>query len=391
MTAIDWAAVEAQLAPVIAPAELATTPQDAQWHAEGDVWTHTRMALEALVEDPAYLALDARDRDVVFAAVLLHDVGKPRCTRIEPDGRITSRGHSAAGEVLVRAGLWRAGVPFARREHICALVRAHQVPFFGVDLPPGDATRRAVRLSLATRNDWLATVAAADARGRRTADPRDRERIIDNCALWCELAAEAGCLDRARPFPDAHTRHVYLDDASGTRAPDVPAYDDTVAEAVLLSGLPASGKSTWIASHPELAVVSLDDLRDQLGVEHGEGQGAVIAAARDRAREHLRAARPFAWNATNLTRPFRRSLVELCTSYRFRVRIVYCEVAAAEQRRRNRARPDAQRVPDRALDAMLERWTVPTPDEAHAVAYVVDVDGEDAAVGAAPGAAAWPP
>ena len=62
----------------------------------------------------------------------------------------------------------------------------------------------------------------------------------------------------------------------------------------------------------------------------------------------------------------------MCTSYRFRVRIVYCEVAAAEQRRRNRARCDDERVPERAIDAMLARWTVPTRDEAHAVDFVVD-------------------
>ena len=79
----------------------------------------------------------------------------------------------------------------------------------------------------------------------------------------------------------------------------------------------------------------------------------------------------------------RRTLVELCTGYRFRVRIVYCETSAAEQRARNRARPDAERVPERALDAMLTRWTVPTPDEAHAVDYVVDGDPGDGG--------GWPP
>src|SRR5262245_40893769 len=97
--------------------------------------------------------------------------------------------------------------------------------------------------------------------------------------------------------------------------------------------------------HPELAIISLDDLRAELGVEQGAGQGVVISAARDRAKEHLRAARPFAWNATTLTRAFRRSLVELCSRYRFRVRIVYCEVDAAEQGRRNRARAEVDRVP----------------------------------------------
>jgi predicted kinase len=368
---LDWDDIESQLSPVIDADTLAATPQDPHWHSEGDVWTHTKMALEALIQEPDHIALDEHARAIVFAAVLLHDVGKPACTRTEADGRISSRGHSTTGENIVRVALWRTGMPFERREQICALVRSHQVPFFGVDMAPLEAARRAARLSLSTRNDWLAIVAAADGRGRRTTDPRDRDRIVLNCALWRELATEAQCLDAPRVFLDAHTRYVYLSDENGTRTPDAPAYDDTVAEAVILSGLPATGKSSWIAEHPELAVVSLDDLREELGVEHGEAQGAVMSAARDRAKEHLRAGRPFAWNATTLTRQFRRSLVDLCTNYRFRVRIVYCETSRDELQRRNRSRTGDAVVPERAIDAMLAKWTVPSPDEAHAVDYVV--------------------
>ena len=66
--------------------------------------------------------------------VALHDVGKPSTTR-EENGKLTSRGHSSRGDHLVRAALWRAGVPFAIREQICALVRSHQVPFFGITKP----------------------------------------------------------------------------------------------------------------------------------------------------------------------------------------------------------------------------------------------------------------
>ena len=31
---------------------LASTPQDPYYHAEGDVWTHTRMVVEALMRGP---------------------------------------------------------------------------------------------------------------------------------------------------------------------------------------------------------------------------------------------------------------------------------------------------------------------------------------------------
>lgn len=362
--------------------ELAATPQDPGFHAEGDVWRHTRMALAALVDEPAYAALDADGRALTYAAVLLHDVGKPATTRTEPDGRITSRGHSARGELLVRVGLWRAGLPFALREHLCALVRSHQVPFFAIDKPAAEAAHLVARLSLVTRNRWLAVVATADGRGRHTAVAADRARMLEHTALYAELAAEHDALDRPRRFADAHTRAVWLADQRGGRSPDVPAHDDTVAEAVVLSGLPGSGKSSWLAAHPALAVVSLDDLRAELDVDPADGQGAVIAAARDRAREHLRAGRPFAWDATNLSRPLRASLLALCRSYRFRTHVVYCEVGAREQARRNRARAAA--VPAAAIERMLGRWAVPTPDEAHRVTYVVDDE-------ATPGGPTWPP
>ncbi|MBK9033358.1 MAG: AAA family ATPase [Myxococcales bacterium] len=377
------AALADALAVVADAAALTATSQDPGFHAEGDVWLHTRMAVAALVADPAWAALDAAGRAITYAAVLFHDVGKATTTRHEPDGRISSRGHSARGEADVRAALWRAGWPWTWREHVCALVRWHQVPFFGVDR--ADATALAVRLSLALRHDWLTVVATADAAGRRCAAPDDQRRILDQCALWRTWCDELGVLTRPAIFADAHSRLIYLADTSGTRSREVPAFDDTVAEAVIVCGLPAAGKSSYLATRPELPQVSLDDLRDELDVDPADGQGAVIALARDRAREHLRAGRAFAWNATNLSRTLRAALLGLCRDYRFRTHLVYCEVDPAEQQRRNRARPAAAQVPARAIARMVERWTVPTLDEAHRVSYRVD-----GATGATAGLI-WPP
>jgi predicted kinase len=128
------------------------------------------------------------------------------------------------------------------------------------------------------------------------------------------------------------------------------AHDDTACEVILMSGLPASGKDTYLRTHaPDLPVISLDALRDQLDADFGDAE--VIAEARERARGYLRAGTSFAWNATNLTPSLRGQLIELFRSYRARTRIVYCEASPADQHARNRSRTDP--VPAAVIDRML--------------------------------------
>lgn len=85
-----------KMLPVVAPelVPLRDTPQDPEWHPEGDVWTHTLLAMDEAV---ALLAgLDRPRALTVMLATLCHDLGKPATTQFE-DGRIRSRGHEEAG------------------------------------------------------------------------------------------------------------------------------------------------------------------------------------------------------------------------------------------------------------------------------------------------------
>jgi predicted kinase len=326
------------------------------------------MAMRSLADMPAWQALDPTGQAIVATSVALHDVGKPSTTRFEDDCKITSRGHSSRGDHIVRAALWKLDVPFALRESICALVRNHQVPFFGITKP--DAERLAIRLSLVTRNDHLTLVAEADGRGRRCLDPVDQTRIIDHCALWQEHCRELGVLDRPRAFASPHTRRVWFESDTGTRHPDVLAHDDTTCEVILMSGLPASGKDHWLRTNrPGLPVVSLDDIREDLDVDPAEAQAHVIAEARERARNYLRTGVSFAWNATNLSASLRSQLLGFVRGYRARTHVVYVETSASEQRSRNAARSTP--VPAKVIDRMIQRWSVPDPTEAHEVTYLI--------------------
>ena len=67
--------------------------QDPEWHAEGDVWTHTLMVVDALKSLDEFKVLDHNDQLTLLLVAFLHDMAKPDTTR-EIDGRIKSPGHS---------------------------------------------------------------------------------------------------------------------------------------------------------------------------------------------------------------------------------------------------------------------------------------------------------
>src|SRR5205814_2280320 len=169
-----------------------------------------------------------------------------------------------------------------------------------------------------------------------------------------------GVLRGARRFASDHTRRVWCEGPG--RHPDVLAHDDCALEVTLMSGLPASGKDTWLADRgarggalDRRPVIALDDLRADLDVDPDDDPARVIAVARERAREYLRAETSFAWNATNLTVALRGQLVELFRGYRVRVRIAYCEATAADQLARNRSRPAP--VPAGVIERMVGKWS----------------------------------
>src|SRR5262249_44487795 len=154
--------------------------------------------------------------------------------------------------------------------------------------------RALIAASLTTRLDHAALLAEADVRGRTCID---KQELLDRVALFRVYSEEVGCATAPYPFASDHSRFVYFSSPPGVQAdPARDAYDDPLCGVTLLSGLPGSGKDTWIAAHrPDRPVVSLDAIRRELRILPTADQGAVAQEAKARARDLLRRRQSFVW------------------------------------------------------------------------------------------------
>ena len=188
--------------------------------------------------------------------------------------------------------------------------------------------------------------------------------MAEQVQLCREFAKESDCYDAPYPFPSAHTQYSYL--ARKDITPEVELYDDTWGEVILMSGLPGTGKDTWIQeNYPDLPMISLDEIRKEMKISPTDNQSKVLEIARDRARELLRKKQSFVWNATNLSPMVRKKQIKMFTQYHASTRLVYLETDWKEQLRRNASRPDA--VPEQAVCYMMKELVLPEAKEAHRV------------------------
>ena len=342
---------------------MADCQQDEGWHAEGDVWTHTQMVCRQLPLLDDWPQLSEHERRLLLFTSLFHDSAKPFTTRLDPEtGRMRSPRHSVEGERLARAVLRDLGCDLATREAIAALVRLHGRPPFVLSKP--DPAREVISLSWLASNRLLYLFALADNRGRSAGD---QGRPEENLHLAKVVAEENNCFQQPYPFANDQARFLFY------RQPKfdlhyVP-YEEYRCTVTLMSGLPGSGKDTWLASHrPGLPVVSLDEIRSQLGIGPEDNQGHVIQRAKERCRELLRAKQHFAFNATNLLPQTRQRWIDLFVDYDARIEIVYVEPPLAVILEQNRERPEP--VPEHVILDLAEKCEPPTIAECHALVLV---------------------
>jgi predicted kinase len=339
---------------------MAACQQDAEWHAEGDVWAHTRLVVAEVERLPEWPSLDRESQLKLLFTALFHDAGKPATTHVDPaTGRTRSPKHALAGTAIARNVLRELGCDLPVREAIVALVHDHGRPPYLLE--KSDPAREIISLSWLVSHRLLYLFALADTRGRRTGE---MSRPEENLHLWKLTADENGCFEQPYAFANDHARFLFYRDALSSLH-YVP-HEDYRCTVTMMSGLPGSGKDTWLTRRrAALPVVSLDDLRAELDVEATDNQGEVIQAAREICREHLRAGRDFAFNATNIVRQTRKRWIDLFADYGARIELVYVEPPLAMIFDQNARRPKP--VPRQVIQHLLEKLEPPTWAEAHSL------------------------
>lgn len=348
------------------------TKQNPEWHGEGDVWTHTKMVCETLLQLDGFQSAGRKTQELLFLAALFHDIGKLPCTRME-DGKWTSPKHTIVGSKMARELLWKeygfCGTKEWQqfRETICQLIRYHSVPMH--ILEQNHPENRIIKIAANGKLlpgftlELLSILVEADMKGRIC---QDRAQSLELNEIFKVMAEDVDCYKGALLFPSDYSEYAFL---SGRNVfPGQELYDDTWGEVIMMSGLPGTGKDTWIKEHfPEYPMVSMDELRKEMKILPIDNQGAVIQAAKEKAKSYLRKHQPFVWNATNLTEDTRGKLAGLFVNYGASVRIVYLETDWETQISRNANRKEE--VPVGVIERMLKNLVLPEAYEAHIVEW----------------------
>jgi len=346
-------------------------PQDKIWHAEGDVFIHTKMVAEALVAHPDFQTLTEQEKHIMFAVAMFHDIEKRSTTEEEEiveNGEtrmaVTARSHAKRGEKTTRVILYKdIPTPFEIREHICRLVRHHGLPIWAIEkLHP---EREAIGASLLLNTKMLALFAKADILGRISHDSED---MLMRVELFEELCKDASCFGVAREFKSNLGRRYFFQRYDSH--PDYEPFDEKDFTAYVMCAVPGSGKDTYIANNlSDIPMVSIDALRRERKVKRGDtkAEGHIYQDIKEMCKVHMRVRQDFVFNATNITKDMRGKAIKEFEDYGAKVEVIYIEVPYKVLLNQNHNRD--HKVPEDAVNNMIGALDIPDLTECYNVQY----------------------
>ncbi|QHT71153.1 HDIG domain-containing protein [Rhodocytophaga rosea] len=343
-----------------------STMQDRIHHQEGDVYTHTEMVLNALLNLEEYKHLSRYEKLILEYTTLFHDIAKPATYTLLDDNRITHPRHGSMGANIARQILDKENYKFHFISAVYYTVLFHGYPFwlFQKENP----FRTVITTSLLTSNKLLYIFAKADLLGRVCGDAED---MLYKLELFKEYCLDHDCYDTPKSFASDYDRFYYFN--VNDSYPDTELYHQYAFNIYMMSGLPASGKDSYIHRRwgGELPIISLDDIREELDIAPTDNQGRVIRLAKEKSKEYCRKKQSFIWNATNISRNMRSQLIDTWLPYHPKINIIFLFKNINQVLIDNAGREKEFKISSSKILAMHQKVQFPTEMECHNLEVVL--------------------
>ena len=380
--------------------EYQSTPQDREWHAEGDVHIHVGMVLDEIYKilnvEAAHLNKERRLSLILGA--LLHDITKPTTTKeqeIQGIIRTVAPRHASKGRSYLAPKLMGVGLPYGVVETTLGLVGYHHDPKQLVTR--NEASGKYKRIARLADPELLYWLELADIRGRECSDKQQQLDYVEMYGLfaqeyqaWSRFGAE---YQQWREFFDQEladwdrdtkdlicSRAIARWEAGDIFTPESEiarsySYRDSFPQVVVTCGISGSGKSTWIAENlPDHQVVSLDNLRQQIAESRSDQSqnSKIVQLAKEQLKVLLRTHSKIVWDATNIRRDFRQQVINISRDYGALITLAVFHCPEDIYFERNKQRRHS--IPEDVLVRQIEQLEFPEFDEGDRI-LIIDQNG----------------
>ena len=380
--------------------EYKSTPQDREWHAEGNVHIHVGMVLDETYKILATEAthLNKERRLSLILGALLHDINKPTTTKqqeIQGVIRTVAPRHASKGRSYLAPKLMGMGLPYEVVETTLGLVGYHHDP---KQLVMGNkAAGKYKRIARLADPELLYWLELADIRGRECSDKQQQLNYIEMYGLfareykaWSRFGTEYRAWQEflARELKDwdkdtqdlIFSRAIARWEAGEIFTPESEiarsySYRDSFPQVVVTCGISGSGKSTWIAKNlPDYQIVSLDNFRQQVAKSRSDQSqnSRIVQLAKEQLKSLLRTHSKIVWDATNIRRDFRQQVINISRDYGALVTLAIFHCPEDIYVERNQKRRHT--IPEDVLVRQIEQLEFPELDESDRT-LVIDENG----------------
>lgn len=331
---------------------LKTTPQSNIWHKEGDVWEHTKLVTNKMIEELTILDVEKTSKYymLMIASALCHDLGKATNTFWSKEKNdYTCKNHGDAGAKIARKLFFEENVDF--REKLCSMVRWHMNLHHIFD-DKENVTTNLLDLAKKCRvplHDML-LLNYCDSKGSIN-DVETDESLHNKMVTIGNICLENNIFNNTYKFID-NEKHPFT--------------------IFVMIGLPGSGKDTYIKNYlSHLPTVCRDDIRIEMGMKGEKPTGTkeeeneVTNRFNKKMIELCEAKQSFVINNTNLKTQYRNDYRKIYSKYNPYIIYVYVETSSIKI---NKERREGQ-MPLSVIDRMIDNFDYPLPSEYHQMLF----------------------